>query len=214
MKEIDIAKPVIDYVKEFGWEVYQEVFDGRKRADIVAVRKNLVWVIEAKKSFSMSLLSQALYWSSYANYVSVAIPQPYRWTSGWDAGVEFCRIKGIGIFFTRDDKCKLHIGNTLNRKASTNIIKKYLFEEQKDYAEAGSSGKYWTPFKATCREVKLTVLDKPGITMKELIESINHHYCGDSTAKSCLRDLILKGVVEGVRAEYQGRKIFIYPEAA
>lgn len=36
MKEVDVARPVVELLRERGWKVYQEVESNRGRADLVA----------------------------------------------------------------------------------------------------------------------------------------------------------------------------------
>src|SRR3990167_10050555 len=74
MKETELAKPIIAYLEERGWNVYQEVLIRCKVADIVATFGKLTWVIECKTSMSLKLLEQIYCWRGRANFLSIAIP--------------------------------------------------------------------------------------------------------------------------------------------
>ena len=45
MKETDLAKPIIFYLEEHGWDVYQEVIIHGRIADIVATFGKLTWIL-------------------------------------------------------------------------------------------------------------------------------------------------------------------------
>jgi hypothetical protein len=53
---------------------------------------------------------------------------------------------------------------------------------------------------------------QPGIGMKELVDNIETHYSSSKTARSVLAKWIQQGVVKGVRAEFEGRALRLYPE--
>src|SRR3989304_1278839 len=74
LTEVDLAKPVISYLEERGWDVYQEVLIYGKIADIVATFDKLTWIIECKTSLSLKLLEQIYAWRGRANFLSIAIP--------------------------------------------------------------------------------------------------------------------------------------------
>ena len=74
LTEVDLAKPVISYLEERGWDVYQEVLIYGKIADIVATFGKLTWIVEVKTSLSLKLLEQIYAWRGKANFISIAIP--------------------------------------------------------------------------------------------------------------------------------------------
>ena len=80
MKETDIAKPVVSWLQDQGWTVYQEVEVKERgaRADIVAIIEPKIWVIEVKRSYGLGVLEQALSWRSLSHYVSIAVPRGKR----------------------------------------------------------------------------------------------------------------------------------------
>src|SRR3990167_11042364 len=74
LTEVQLAKPIIAYLEERGWDVYQEVLIYGKIADIVATFGKLTWIVEVKTSLSLKLLEQIYAWRGRANFLSIAIP--------------------------------------------------------------------------------------------------------------------------------------------
>jgi len=217
-KETDIARPVVEYFRQMGWTVYQEVrpLEYGRRADIVAVNGPVLWVIEVKKRADFKVIEQAYWWKNDANYVSIAVPP------GRTAGLQIFKIilkkLGIGLFvvpFPGTDGWT-HVGERmrpkLRRKAYTGHFKNALMEEQQYYSEAGNAeGQFFTPFKRTCEEVAFIVERNPGIKLKDLIDKIKHHYSSDTSARTNLAKWAKKGIIEGVRVEMDGRYLRFYP---
>ncbi|QIZ09049.1 hypothetical protein HFZ78_22025 [Priestia megaterium] len=82
LQEIDLYKPIQTYFLREGYEVYGEVKD----CDIVAVKDEVLVVIELKLTLSVDLLIQAVKRQRITDKVYVAIPKPKhrlnskRWT--------------------------------------------------------------------------------------------------------------------------------------
>ena len=215
--EVELAKPLIAWLEDQRWEVYQEVQPQNcgYTADIVAVQNNLVWIIEVKKTFGLTVMEQAHRWGGFGNYISVAVPV----SKNMSAGCYFLKQEGIGVLtivkpndYNAPRDCVFELlSPKLNRRINDAMIKT-LTPEHKVYAEAGNAnGKRLTPFKQTCRKVWNVVKLKPGISMKELIDRIDTHYSSTACARSCLAQWIQAGKVGGVRAERNGRLLRLYP---
>lgn len=208
--ELEVAAPVVAYLRAAHWEVYQEVSlgYGARTIDIVATQGPLLWAVEVKRTLSIQLLDQAVDLHGYAHYVSIAVPRSNTKERGvrgrfvW----QFLGHYGIGRFrvTSRSDVESLE-APALNRKALVHRLRNCLHDEQKTMAEAGSQGGYWTPFSMTSRNVQRFLADNPGCTFKELVAGIEHHYGSASTARSCLRKWICDGVIAGVRVERDGK---------
>jgi len=213
-KETELARIIIRYLQEIGWEIYQEVqvSSFSSIADIVAVQNNLIWVLECKLSLSLDLISQAENWKSCSHYVSIVIPyKPYIHgkRKGRDLALRILRDYGIGCF-TVQKHDKDWYGDSsatiaqieepkLNRKALTNYIRNSLTEEQKYWAEAGNAQKLrYTPFQDTKRQVISYIKNNPGCTFKELIDNIKHHYVSDTSAITSLRQWINIGIISEI----------------
>lgn len=206
LSEVDLAVRVISWLEADGWDVYQEV-DG---ADIVAVRHSVLWVIECKIILGFPVLEQAMHWRTRAHSVLVATA-PRR--TSRNVVKSFCSYAGIGwIEVPTSRTVNILVRPEFNRKAKTERLSKLLRPEHKTYAAAGSpTGRAWTPFKETCRDLLRFVRKSPGVSMKEALSSIKHHYNSGSSAVRSLSKMIDKGVVPGIRQERQGRSIFLFP---
>lgn len=220
--ESDLAAPVIAYLEDLKWEVYQEVQCGSfgSIADLVAVQGRVVWVIELKRVLNFEVIAQAAYWTRYAHYASVAVPAPRRQSSnGRYLAYEVLEWKGVGYIPVLGPSYRAEpsvqggvVRGRLHRKADATRVRDVLSEEHKTYAAAGNAnGSRWTPFQRTCREVLNEVTRKPGIHLKELIDAINHHYASDASARSSLSTWIQGGKVKGVEARREGRYLKIFP---
>ncbi len=207
--ELELAREVVSWLLADDWEVYQEVqiHTHGKVADIVAVRHGIVWIIEAKLSASLSLMEQAIYWLHEAHYVSVAIPQG-RTNKVFS---DYLRWKGIGILSVGIRTVIQITDPRLLRRPTHKRILKRLTEQHKTFAAAGNAdGKRWTPFQQTSRNVQRRVSEEPGITLKKLIDGLEHHYATASSARSSLSKWIQGGVIEGVELRIESGKCRLY----
>lgn len=217
ISETEIAAPVVAWLQEQHWDVYQEVRAGGPGdpiADIVARQKStwghatLTWVVEVKASLSLALLAQAAHWTKCAHYVSIATPETtrnYRERDllGWILGYH-----GIGEFTG-----SIQSRRPVFHRVWTKDWERHLNDKQRTQCAAGSSGGgYWTPFQETCRNVRGYVAAHPGCSMHDMVESIRHHYRRPSTAVTSLRTWIEAGKVAGVRVEYEGHEVRLYPQ--
>lgn len=210
MKEIDLAKPIIAYLEEHGWDVYQEVFINGHVADIVATFGKLTWIVECKTSLSLKLLEQIYGWRGYANYLSIAIPTKSNFGHGF---VEtLLKNNNIGAFtVSKYSEVHKQIEPKLNRKVVN--ISKALKPEQKYWAEAGSTHGYFTPFQQTKNNIQQEIKRYPnGILFKDFLKKITYHYRTEATAKSCLRQWIDSNVIKGIKLINQNNKLFCYPD--
>lgn len=226
--ERSVAERVVAWLRDMQWDVYQEVQvrSSGGRADIVATHGSLVWVVEVKMNLCIRVMEQAYRWKWCAHYVSIAVPpltpkQRCRTAMVKPFAERILRDYGIGLFivstadraYSFDHPCSTRLGPALHRKADADYLRSSLHEEQKTWTAAGNShGEYYSPFRATCKQVALHVKHNPGCTLKELIDGINHHYASDTSARSALVQWIRGGVVPGVRSENDGRRIRLYAE--
>lgn len=216
--EVELCERVVAWLKVQHWDVYQEVSlgYGSRRADIVAVMGPTVWIVEAKLGASIALIDQALAWRGYAHLISIVTrkyKRPPRNALHW-----ICKNSGIGWISIdeKDGDVRIEYRPRFVRDARmVDHLRGKLNDRQKNAAAAGSqAGGYWTPFSETCREVLSRVREKPGITMKELMDGLKHHYSTDASARSCLALNAREGLVKGVRVEREGRMIRFYPKEA
>jgi len=215
--ETELGPPILGWLTDRGYDLYQEVVVGSWSADIVGVMGKRVAIVELKRSFTFDLVAQAFDRKRYAHHVYVAVP----WTKASDGrrvAERICAREGIGVLYVRGradavggQDVTLEVAPATNRKALSSHILNALHERQKTFAPAGTSGKRWTPFKATIEQVQRTVTTQPGITMKALVASFKHHYANDLSARQHLADWIERGKVPGVRIERVGRALTVVP---
>lgn len=218
MTETQVAQPVVAWLLEHGWDVHQEVCQGR-RADIVAVQGPLVWILEVKQRFGMEVLNQAYHWIGGAHFVSVAT-RPARIGPFITAAVE--RV-GIGVMFV-DDLAVLEgrgvrvvMEPRLHRRAYTLGMLDFLSDATRTWAKAGSTSAagYWTPFAQTCRNVQTLLSETQGLTTREVFDRVKHHYRQGSTARSCMLKWAQLGKIRGVeiRLDERGRARWYFTAA-
>lgn len=207
MLETELAKPIIYYLEEHGWNVYQEVFIHGPIADIVATFNKLTWIIECKTSLSLKLMEQAYAWRGKANLISIAIPVNSRIGDGFTRDI--LGWKGIGVLTVNS---YLEINENIRPRLNRRVIdiSKFLKQEQKTFAEAGGKGPYFTPFKNTVLEIQKVVRYKEGILFNDLIKEIDHHYRTTASAKSCLKQWIESGVIKNVEIRKENNLLRVY----
>lgn len=216
MKEKDLAKPIVAWLRDDGWEVYQEVMCNGSVADIVAERDGIIWAIETKTTLTIALIDQIIAWKPYAHYISVGIPHGKKsGRGGRRFGISILHLMdhyGFGIITAKGDHVTEVFKPTLN-KNMINRLKFSLREEQKDYVEAGSAnGGYWTPFKKTSEDVINFIKENKGCDIKDLVSGIEHHYASNSSARASITKYLQDGVIPGVKVVNDDKKFRFYFE--
>ena len=210
MRESQLAQYLVDWLIEDGWEVYKEVClgkwsDSAPRADIVAKRNNIIWVIETKQNMTLALLDQALRIYRYypAHYVSVAIWEPKSKQYHHNAAKEFLQYLGIGLFYVSEfGGINCNISPNLRRKmVNLRRWSDYLHEEQKAVKAGTRNEWYWTPFKSTVSRIHIFLKENPGSTLNEIINGIEHHYNCNNTAKNAISEYIRRGIIKKIRVD-------------
>ena len=219
MKETELAKEVVDWLKKGEWTVYQEVqiCSFGRRADIVAVRNSLVWVIETKTSLTFKVYEQAVNWTGYANYVSIGIPgkkQPN------DFACKLLKRDGVGVVWLNNNSLEFRKFNDNGdvvyeylpprlQRRTTNSLKDALRSEHKDFCEAGSQSGGWTPFLATVTAIKRYLTRKEWVAQGEVIKAIVHHYSTDTRCKQAIAQWIKAGVIKGIDRKKENNRIYL-----
>ena len=203
--EVELARPVVAWLDDLGWEVFQEVSVGGSIADIVARRGPVLWVVEVKRTLGLSLLGQAHAWKRRAHRVSVAVPVG-RNTTARRFALHAAESEGIGIIeaalaWSHDGDWLPKVEERTRPQLRRRVLGFKLIEAQKTWAEAGNaSGKRWSPFQETCRLVRELVDESPGLTIREVVESVDHHYTSTASARGSLLQWAREGALEGVVA--------------
>lgn len=196
MTEQELASMVVDWLTGQHWDVYQEVQlrYGGPIWDIVALRNNIVEIIEVKKSLTISVIEQAWRSINCAHYVVVAVPTLVRGTYARDSRAftyRICRDYGIGVYEIDKYDVINKVPPQLHRQ-NRNRIKKTinsLNENFKIHAKAGSAnGGQWTPYRNTMNAVKSILIEHGPLTLKQIMEHLSdHHYSNDKSALTCIR---------------------------
>jgi len=236
-KETDVAEPVVLWLQRQGWEVFQEVsVGGGRRADIVARKDGLLWIVEVKTTLNLEIMGQAAEWKGWAHRVNFAVPsrsgrKRYAWRHG---GLQNRPLKvvravhqvyGVGCIMVRmqgrvanpaDRVHESFAPEPVDSPRLADYVSRSLFEEQKTFAKAGSSGEFWTAFKGTAKRMAEYVALHHGCTIREVVDSIETHYHSKASARSQLLRLAQEGVIDGVRVEKrrQGKvdRYRLYPD--
>ena len=206
-RETELAAHVVAWLREKHWRVYQEVDIPGGRVDILAEQQGRLWAIECKLGFGLDVIEQAARHRHGVTWSSAAVP--YR---GYGLGGTLCRSLGVGVLGVAVGGAVYEpIPARPNRRADCAAVIERLQPEHETFAEAGTAGSsYWSPFKATCREVLAYVQRHPGCTVKDLVNGITHHYSTPSSARAHLPHWIDEGLVPGVRIERDGRSITVH----
>jgi hypothetical protein len=203
-KETDVARPVVEWFRDMGWEVYQEV-EGLN-ADIVAVLGRRIHIVECKRYLNFRVIRQAVHRLGFANWVSVAAPLK-DYCSEAKIILEHY---GIGCISVDGRWISEQLAPRINRRPLPAYVFRCLDDRQKTFCEAGSpGGASWSPFKRTCEMLRDIVELTPGIGLRAAIAAIKHHYANERSARTSLAHWIRLGKVRGIRAE-SGRDLKLY----
>ena len=233
MRETEIATPVVEWLVERGWDGNQEVEvrSGYPVADIVAVMGLRVWVVECKTTMGLDLMAQAFYWQQHAHWVSVAVPRPKkRGSKSRRLAISLLGARGVGAMEVDKGAVETRKKPVLCRWASPwwqgerdgdhrrwhlrdiQALRGALCAEHKHFEAAGSpNGRHWSTWQFTCQQAVRAVQKNPGMSLKEMVDSIDHHYSSDSSARSSMSHWIREGRVPGIEARKDGRRVRLYP---
>ena len=213
--EADLARAVVSELQIQGYDTYEEVGRGN-RADVVGLRGSLLVVVECKVSMGLAVLDQCCNWFGKAHLIVAATgyARPNL------AAERFMRHEGIGhwkvgLDYNSATSVDEKIKPRLWRKAATAELRKLCVPETRsggEFAKAGTNGGgYFSPFRKTAGELAIVAKENAGITLKDALSLVKHHYASNSSAMSCLPGLIRQGVVKGVRVETENGKLKLYP---
>jgi hypothetical protein len=195
-----------------------------RRADIVATRGPVLWVIEVKQSLGFRVLDQALEWRerSSATWVSVAVPT-VRVRS--DFLEEACRRIGIGLLAVTEP-CLQHarvreriapVTFRPRQSRGTCFVRGYWkhdrewanldIVEEYDAAAGNAESDYWSPYRQTCRNLFTYVKLHPGCLFKEAMDQTSHHYGSASCARSAMSHWLRQGRVPGISMVKEGGRL-------
>lgn len=210
--EVELARNLTSWLREDGWDVFEEVsITGyADSADIVAVRKPVVTIIEAKMTMSLAVLGQAKRWIGSAHQVYVAVPG-FKRGSAFEGACWVARLLGIGLFCVTNNHVYEAVRPEFHRRVKVQPILDKLRPEQQDGSiPAGStSGRRYTPWRMTVRDLTDFVTRNPGTPLRDAVKKIKHHYPHDVAARASLSHQIRKGLIKTLRVEGPDLKVYL-----
>lgn len=209
-RESELASIVVEWLQGHGSDVYQEVAVLGGVADIVTLDGPMISIIECKLSFGVQVVGQAIDRVRSAHRVWVAVPAA---TQGSLLVLRpALELYGIGVLTVAKPygspgrhTVVEQVAPRMNRRSPhAQRLRDRLEPEHKTFAEAGTaSGKRWTAFESTRRELINVVRENPGISMSGAIKIIGkQHYASTSSARQSLSRWVKTGVIAEV--EFQG----------
>ena len=207
--EQDVASVVVAWLESLGADVYQEVTVRGGVADIVARVGAEIWIVEVKTSLSLALLVQSYERRRLCHRVYVAAPHS---RNARDVS-KLCKALGIGLLIVsqRDPgwpnathgygapKVEQLVDSQRWNRRPVELAKE-LCPEHKTHAQAGAAGAAgrWTPWRNTIEQLARVVRRQPGITLKEAVGELQHHYTSNAGARASLAKWVREGAVDGV----------------
>ncbi len=211
--EADIAKKAIAWLESQGWECYQEVPVASGRADIVAVRMSLVWIVETKIALTPELVMQCRErMRERVSGVMACFPASRRKFHQSHPLVDWNRWHGIGSMTVEPDA---NIATVINwpvlRRIPTELFLRELHPEMKTQSVAGTSGQYWTPFKNLVKQLQDNL--RHGWTLREAAENLTclNEYQQRRISAQCraLTDYLDRKLIPGWRLDRSSGKCVI-----
>lgn len=212
--EKELAKVIVDHLRDEGWTVYPELND----IDIVAAREDVscknglrVIGVECKKYFNLTVLEQAHKKRHDVDEMYVGV------SDGWDHsqhfGCHLAKLLGYGVYLVnKQPDYKGGFQYSLKKRLDSefrprkNKIDSVFHPTAENFAEAGQSGgKHWSLFQKTCFLISEYVKENPGLTLREVVKAVPNHYAGTNSACSALRKAIFEGWLE---VKYEGKKLY------
>lgn len=218
--ETALGPPVISYLEQYGWDVYQEVCFRGSAADIVGVQRGRACIVELKRSLTFEVIAQALEWSrlGLAHWVWIAVPETRGSSAGRWLAYRTCEREGVGVLVVElrpgyDVMATSRVQAALARRADPRPLIALLDPEQRARVAAGSNGGgRWTEFRRTAERVHRAVTEHPGILLKDLVAVLDHHYANNKSARAHIAHWIDKGVIEGLETRRDGRHLRVFPK--
>jgi hypothetical protein len=212
--ETDVARPIVNWLGDLQWDVYQEVQCSGPRADIVALQGPLIWVVEVKTTLTFDVMEQAYNWLDHAHYVSIAVPWARTHRS---MAQRVCRTFGIGMLEVEHlggngihTRVPAKLGRSRVNRRWAELLRSSCRAECKTWGEAGNArSEFYSPFKGTCRAI-VEYLTKHGpSSVKEVVKGIEHHYATDNSARGCIPRWVAYKKVPGVELDTSVRPVLL-----
>lgn len=218
--ETAIAKAAIAWLEADGWDVYQEVKGPAGNiADVVACKSVgasvKLCVVECKAAIGATVCIQALRWRHDADQVWVCVGQEPVDLDTRHFYKDWLRWKAIGLLVTVDcgESLQVRIAEmAVERPLRSDALLERLRPEHKTYAAAGSpNGSVWSPFKDSAAKIRGYLSEHPGIGAADVVKPLGKlHWANDASARSGILNGAVRGFMDGVRVEQDGRRFKLY----
>lgn len=217
--EEELASAFMAHLEQLGWDCYPEVSVNRggTRADIVARKDPLIWVIEAKLRLGDAVCEQARAWRGWAHLVTVLVPEGPRHPvlNEWlrDRGVGLVRARKGTAFRGEAPRIEFEsaVDARLDRSAHRHAkyMRDHLHPDMKRF-KPGTNGAFSSPWRRTMEAAVGFVARNPGCNVKQIVAGVQHHYRGDATARACLLQWLERD--PRVTLERAGRAVKFFPQ--
>ena len=209
LTEGQVAKNMMAALQAEGWDVYPEVAVGRllerkiqmrtgrsfgdSVADLVAVKGPLAMIVEAKLTFSLQVIEQALEWTRLSPLVAIALPYKAM-TRPNELKLHIRDHYGVGVFCVSDSSFKPSFRPRLHRHNLPFVddLAGILTEEMK-LADPGEKNTWRrTPYQDTMIHVRIYLAAHGPCPMNDIFDYLEgserrHHYAHAASMKGSLR---------------------------
>jgi hypothetical protein len=222
--EAEMAAKVVRWLEADNWTVYQEVDPegrGGARADIVAVRDEMLTVVEAKTKLGWDVFAQAEHWTRFANRVYMAVPDAKR-SDGRSVAFRCAGLLGLGILEVKSlwpiEEDRIQAVNERvepEYRATINpALRHSLRVEHQTHAKAGTNrGGQWTRFRQTCEAIAAYAKEHPGDTLRACLLVSDHHYTSVSSGIQRLQKIVESGTDLGFELRTDDGAVRVYPKS-
>ena len=193
--EVEVAEAVVAYWQERGFEIFPEVDMGGPRADLVAVQGPLYVWNETKVGLNSAVMAQGLRAQRLgAHRVYVAAPKGKRTSEGRWFLEHAARQFGIGVLeverpWSKGEPARvkeLVPSKWIRDPPYLDTLKKACNPDTRIAVPGEANGVFMTDFRRTMNRIRAAVEKNPGMTTREVLAFIDHHYASDSSARGSL----------------------------
>ena len=139
--ELELIKPVSDYLKNKGYQVFHEIKIGFCRADLVGFKNDEVVAVELKLSDWKKAIKQAKNYQLGADYVYLAFPLDKSFNVLRKAEYILKKEK-IGLFVIKEENCEVR--KILKaKKSNRKICSMTISEVKRTYKRKSNKKRYY-----------------------------------------------------------------------
>lgn len=185
MKEIELAKPVADWMRSRGYAVYAEVPSLGRCLDFVGIKGTDVICVELKTSLTTYLIRQACTNQLVTKEVYVGVGTKPRKSS-----IDLCRKYGLGVLSVKNNKVILVIEPTL-RYEPWSPRRKQIVDVCNSLGPSDDAGKPQQAGEGPAQDCQQRIDEyrktHPTATWKEIYLNVPNHYCNMSSLYGAMR---------------------------